>query len=92
MKKAWPEKSTLFHFPICCLHLNRTGKMISGIQFYENEVQNIMQNGGNYAKVKCVPPQPSPLGVKKLAKFIRRGIWVPGSTSLQRTSMTPSWE
>ena len=50
--------------------------MFSGIQFYENEVPNIMRNGGNYAKVKCVPPQPSPLGVKKLAKFIRRGIWV----------------
>jgi hypothetical protein len=52
MKKAWPEKSTLLHFPIRCLHLNRTGNMISGIQFYENEVPNIMQNGGNYAKVK----------------------------------------
>jgi len=50
--------------------------MISGIQFYENEVPNIIKNGGNYAKAKGVPPQPSPLGVKKLAKFIRRGIWV----------------
>jgi hypothetical protein len=38
-------------------------------------ISNSMQNEGNYAKVKRVPTQPTPLGVKKLAKFIRRGIW-----------------
>jgi len=43
--------------------------MISGIQFYENEVPNIMQNGGNYAKVKCVPPQPSPLWGENVGKI-----------------------
>jgi hypothetical protein len=46
--------------------------MISGIQFYENGVPNIMKNRGNYAIVKQVPLQPSPLWGKLLAKFIRR--------------------
>jgi hypothetical protein len=32
---------------------------------------NIIQNGGIYAKVKRVPQQPAPCGVKMLAKFIQ---------------------
>jgi hypothetical protein len=75
MKKAWPEKSTLFYYSICCLHLSRTGKMISGIQFYENGMSNIMQNGGNDAKINRIPPQYYPIGMKMLANFTRRGIW-----------------
>jgi hypothetical protein len=38
-------------------------------------VKNV-QNGENYANVKGVPLQPSPFGVKMLAKFARHGIRV----------------
>jgi hypothetical protein len=50
--------------------------MISGIQFYENGVPNIKQNGGNYAKVSRFCYNYHLSGVKMLAKFIRRGIRV----------------
>ena len=50
--------------------------MISGIQFYENGVPNIMQNRGNDAIVKQVPLQPSPLWGENFGKFIRRGFSV----------------
>jgi hypothetical protein len=43
--------------------------MISGIQFYENGVPNIMQNGGNDAIVKQVPLQPSPLWGENVGKI-----------------------
>jgi hypothetical protein len=36
-------------------------KNVSGIQFYENGVPNIMKNRGNDAIVKQVPIQPSPI-------------------------------
>jgi hypothetical protein len=45
------------------------GKMISGIQFYENGVPNIIQNRGNYAIVKQVPLQPSPLWDENVGKI-----------------------
>ena len=48
--------------------------MISGIQFYENGVPNIMQNGGYDAIVKQVPLQPSPLRGENVGKIIRRGL------------------
>jgi hypothetical protein len=48
--------------------------MISGIQFYENGVPNIRQNGGNDAIVKKGPLQPSPLWGENVGKFIRRGL------------------
>ena len=48
--------------------------MISGFQFYENGVPNIMQNAGNDAIVKQVPLQPSPLWGENVGKFIRRGL------------------
>jgi hypothetical protein len=41
--------------------------MISGIQFYETGVPNIMQNGGNDAKINRIPPQYNPFGMKMLA-------------------------
>lgn len=50
--------------------------MISGIQFYENGMSNIMQNGGNEAKINGIPPQYNPFGMKMLADFTRRGIRV----------------
>jgi len=51
-KKTLHWKNTLFHFPICSLHLIRIGKMTSFIQFYKDGIPNIMQKGGNYAKVR----------------------------------------
>jgi hypothetical protein len=54
--------------------------MISGIQFYENGVPNIMQNGGNYAKVKQVLLQPSPLWGENDGKIY--STWNPGIISL----------
>ena len=53
--------------------------MISGIQFYENGVPNIMQNGGNYAKVKQVLLQPSPLWGENVGKIY--STWNPGIIS-----------
>ena len=43
--------------------------MISGIQFNENGVPNITQNRGNYAIVKQVPLQPSPLWGENVGKI-----------------------
>ena len=51
--------------------------MLSGIQFYENGMPNIIQNGGNYAKVKRVPSQSSPLWGENVGKFY--STWNPGS-------------
>jgi hypothetical protein len=54
---------------ISWLHLNRIGKMISGIQSYENGVPNIIQNGGNYAIFKQVLLQPSLLWSENVGKI-----------------------
>ena len=35
---------------------------------------NIMQNGGNDAKINRIPPQYYPIEMKMLANFTRRGI------------------
>jgi hypothetical protein len=43
--------------------------MISGIQFYKNGVPNIMKNRGNYAIVKQVPLQLSPLWGENVGKI-----------------------
>ena len=53
--------------------------MMSGIKFYENGVLNIMQNGGNYAKVKQVPLQPSPLWGENVGKIY--STWIFGTIS-----------
>jgi hypothetical protein len=50
--------------------------VVTGTQFYENEVPNIMQNGGDYAKVKCVPPKPSSLWDENVGKIY--STWNPG--------------
>ena len=50
--------------------------MISGIQFYENGMPNIMQNGGNYANVKKIQPQSSSIWVENVGKIIL--MWNPG--------------
>jgi hypothetical protein len=52
--------------------------MISGIQFYENGVPNIMQNRGNDAIVKQVPLQPSPLWGENVGKIY--STWIFGIT------------
>jgi hypothetical protein len=44
--------------------------MISFIQIMKMEMQNIMQKGGNYAKVKQVLPQSSPFWGKNIDKII----------------------
>jgi hypothetical protein len=52
--------------------------MMASIQFYENGVPSIMQNGGNYAKFKFVSEfrhNHHSSGVKILANFIQRGFW-----------------
>lgn len=36
----------------------------------------MIQNGGNYVKVKCVPPQSSPLRGENVGKF--NSTWNPG--------------
>jgi hypothetical protein len=51
--------------------------MISGIQFYESVVPNIMQNRGNYAIVKQVPLQPSPLWGENVGKIY--STWIFGN-------------
>jgi hypothetical protein len=50
--------------------------MISGIQFDEKVIPNIMQYRGNYTKVKRVPSQSSPLCVENVGKFY--STWNPG--------------
>jgi len=66
---------------ISWLHLNRIGKMISGIQFFENGVPNIIQNKGNYAKVKPVPPKPSSLWGENVGKIY--STWIFGRKIIQ---------
>jgi len=45
---------------------------------YENGVPNIMQNRGDYAIVKQVPLQPSPLWGENVGKFF--STWIFGSS------------
>jgi len=81
MKKAWPEKSTLFYYSICCSHLSRTEKMSSDIQFYENGMPNIRQMEEIMLKLSEFRHNHLPSVVKMLAKFIRRGIRVKSNLS-----------
>jgi hypothetical protein len=66
--------------------------MISGIQFYEYGVPNIMQNRGNYAIVKQVSLQPSPLWDINVGKIY--STWIFGysyKVSLSRFEVLPGW-
>jgi hypothetical protein len=68
-EKSRPEKTHFFIFQSVVCILSRTGKKVSGIQFYENGMPNIMQNGGNYAKVKRVTPQSTPVRGESVGKI-----------------------
>ncbi len=55
--------------------------MISGIQFYENGMPNSMQNGGNCAKFKWDPLQPSSLWGENVGKIY--STWISGITKIE---------
>jgi len=63
-------------------YLTRAGKTISNVQFYKMDRQKILQNGGNYAKVKSDPPQPSSLWGENVGKIYSTWILVNRKVSL----------
>jgi len=63
--------------------------MMPGIQFYENGMPNIMANGGIMLKLSEFRHNHHPSGVKKLAKFIRRGIPVTHFLPVQEPLVLP---
>jgi hypothetical protein len=73
MKKAYLRIITL-HVSTRYFYLNQPEKIISDARICENGSQKLMHTGGNDAKLKTSLSESSPLGVKMLVKFIRRGI------------------
>ena len=75
MKKACLRNITL-HVSTRCFDLNLPEKIISDARICESGSLNLMQAGGNDAKIKPRLSKSSPFEVKMLVEFIRRGISV----------------
>jgi hypothetical protein len=73
MNKACLRNITL-HISTHCFDLNLPEKIISNARICESGSLNLLQAGGNEAKIKPRLSKSSPFDMKMLVEFIRRGI------------------